>query len=160
MGYTHHDKISVVNGLAFGSATAGETVVMDSTGNVTVAGTLTGSAGVSYDTNQGVMSFATILAAGSSTTIWFVAPYACDITGYCSYVVSSGTGRTVSIAHGSAGDNVCATATAGATGTIGVVVGMVASAVPSAMAQEVMRVVTTTCATAQTYGVTLVLTKT
>ena len=99
-------------------------------------------------------------AAGSTTTFWWRAPFACNLSGYVIYSVSSGTGRTVSIAHGSAGDNALATGTAGVTGTIGIAVAFVASASASATAGETMRIVTTTCATGQNYGVCLVLTKT
>ena len=159
MGYTHFNKLSSTNGYAVGSA-GSETEIVDSSGNITCPAALTGSAGVSYDTNQGVLNFETTLAAGSSTVMWFVAPYACNITGYCAFAVSSGTGRTVAVAHGSAGYNAVAIPATGTTGTIGKVITMTASAVPSATAQEVMRIVTSTCATAQSYGVTLVLTKT
>lgn len=112
------------------------------------------------DAKTGALTFWSTLAAGSSTTIWWTAPYACNISGRVVYAVSSGTGRTVSVAHGSAGDNALATATAGVSGTVGAVVAMVASASASATAWETMRIVTTTCATAQTYGITLLLART
>ena len=155
MGYTHHDKISVVTALAVGSSTAGETDIIDGSGNITVAGTLTGSAGVSYDTSQGVMNF----WGTDGTTHWACAPYACDVSGYVILSVSSGTGRTVSVIHGSAGDNAMMWS-GGVTGTIGKVIAMTASAVPSLTALEPFRVVISTAGTAQLTGVTLILTKT
>jgi len=107
-----------------------------------------------------VLTWTVVNAAGTGLTMWWRAPFACDISGHVIYAVSSGTGRTVAVAHTSAGDNALATATAGVTGTIGVVVALAASAVPSATAGEIMRITTTTCATAQAYGVTIVLAKT
>ena len=107
-----------------------------------------------------VLTWNIVNAAGTGLTMWWRAPYACTITGHVIYAVSSGTGRTVAVAHTSAGDNALATATAGVTGTVGVVVALVASASASATAGEIMRITTTTCATAQVYGVTIVLAKT
>ena len=154
MGYTHFDGVSVGStGLAVGTRTAGETQIIDSSGNVYKP------SGTQLNTAEGVVNFAAVLAAASATTIWWVAPYACNLAGYVSLAVSGGTGRVIAVAHGSGGDNAVATATLGASGTIGVVVSMAASAVPSATALEPMRITIASCATAQTYGVTLVLTK-
>lgn len=111
---------------------------------------------MSYDTYQGVI---TANSTDGGTT-WHVAPYACDIAANVGFSVSSGTGRVVSVAHGSAGDNALATAVTGALGTVGKVVAMTASAVPSLTSGEVFRVVQATCATSQVCGVTIVLTKT
>lgn len=95
------------------------------------------------------------------TTYWWRAPYACNLSGYVIYGVSSGTGRTVSVAHGSAGDNALATGTSGVTGTVGIAVAFVASASASATAGETMRfVVVGSTVTAQQFGICLVLAKT
>jgi hypothetical protein len=109
---------------------------------------------------RNVVHIPIINAAGSAATYWIRAPWACNLSGYVIYGVSSGTGRTVSVAHGSAGDNALATETAGVSGTVGVAVLFVASASASATAGETLRIVTTTCATAQNYGVMLVMAKT
>ena len=99
---------------------------------------------------------------GSSTaavTQWGVAPYACTVAGYVAWSVSSGTGRVVAVAHGSAGDNALSTGATGVTGTIGAVVAMTASADTTLSAGEVFRVTSASCATAQPVGVTIILTK-
>jgi len=103
--------------------------------------------------------FTNIIApAGSAITQYFTAPYACTLSGYVNFQVSSGTGRSVSVAHGSAGDNALYTATQVTTGTIGVSVAFTASATATVTAQEVIKVTCTSCATAQVYGVTIVMT--
>lgn len=101
-----------------------------------------------------------VMSSTAAVTYWWRAPYACTLSGYVVYGVSSGTGRVVSVAHGSAGDNALATGTAGVTGTVGIAVAFVASASASCTAGEVMRIACTSCATVQNYGVTLVLAKT
>lgn len=162
MGYTHHDAIAVTGtgGLAFGTATAGETRVIDSSGNITVAGTLTGSAGVSYDTYQGVMTHAWVTASTAvAPSYYYTAPYACSVAGYVNFAVSSGTGRIVAVSHGSAGDNALATAS-GISGSIGASVAMTASADVTFTAGEVMKCSLASCATVQTeVGLTILLTK-
>ena len=112
------------------------------------------------DAKTGVMVFSYTAAAGVANTWWFVSPYACNISGWVSFGVSSGTGRTVAVVHGSAGSNAIATAEQVTTGTVGVAVTLTASATPSMTAQEVMRVTSTSCATAQSYGVTILLART
>ena len=160
MGYTHHKGISLTDeGLAVGAA-GSESVVMNSAGDITVVGTLTGSAGTSYDTSHAVVSILLAPAAAAAQTVYFTSPYACDIAAVCNFGVSSGTGRTVSVVHGSAGDNAFATTSTGVTGTVGVAVTMTASALPSATSGEILSITSTTCATAQEFGVTLTLTKT
>jgi len=151
MGYTHHEAISATGtgGFAVG-AKGSETRI------ITEDGDIYDGDGVIQNTAQGVI---TTTSTDGGTT-WHVAPYACDVTAYVTASVSSGTGRTVSVVHGSAGDNVCSAAIGGASGTVGVVFTMTASAVPSLTALEPFRVVQTTCATAQVSGVTIVLTKT
>ena len=136
-------------------AVQGELGVDPAGNHTTVVGRLN-----AMDSKTGVLTWSVIAPAGSAITTWFVAPYACNISGWVALAISSGTGRIVSIAHGSAGDNAMATADTGVSGTVGTVITMAASASASATAQEVMRVVTTTCATAQTYGVTLLLART
>jgi hypothetical protein len=162
MGYTHHDAISVTGsgGIAVGSASAGESVVINTAGALTLAGAITATGditigGVQQNTAQGVLQ----TASTDGGTTWHVSPYACNITASVALSVSSGTGRVVSVVHGSAGDNAASWA-GGASGTIGAVKAMTASAVPSLTAGEVFRVVQASCATAQISGVTIVLTKT
>jgi len=110
------------------------------------------------DAELGCLHFNIIAAAGSAITTYFTAPYACTLSGYANFAISTGTGRTVSVAHGSAGDNVMATATQVTTGTIGVAVAMAASATATVTAAEVIKVTCTSCATAQVYGVTVIMT--
>jgi len=152
MGYSHHDAISVTGtgGFAVGSKVDGETRIIDSSGNISDGN------GIQQNVSQGVMSLAQQTDGGTG---WHIAPYDCDVTGYVCLSVSSGTGRVVSVAHGSVGDDLMAWS-GGTTGTIGVVIALTASAVPSLTAQEPFRLVVGTCATAQLSSVTLVLTKT
>jgi len=99
-----------------------------------------------------------------AVTSYWRAPYACTISGYAqATAVSTATTQSVSVVHGSAGDNALAItgATMGAVGTIGLAVAFTASALPSATAGEVMKfVVVGATATAQVFGITLVLAKT
>ena len=155
MGYTHHDAISATGtgGIAVG-AKGSETRLIDSDGKFYKA------SGTQLDTAEGILNFNIVNAAGTGITQWFVAPYAATISANVTLSVSSGTGRTVAVVHGSAGDNALGLAATGATGTIGKVVALTASVVPTCTASEPMRIVTSTCATAQLYGVTLTFTKT
>lgn len=155
MGYTHYNSISVTGtgGFAVGSATAGETRIIDSSGDTYKP------SGTQLSTKEGVMNF---YLSGSSTAAqvqWGVAPYDCSVEGYVAWTVSSGTGRVVAVAHGSAGDNALSTGTTGVTGTIGAVVAMTASADTTFSAGEVFRITCTSCATAQPVGITVILTK-
>jgi len=110
------------------------------------------------DAELGSMHFNLVVAAASSQLVYFAAPYACTISANVIMTVSSGTGRVVSVAHGSAGDNALATAVTGVTGTVAVLVAMAASADATCTANEIMKVTCTTCATAQVYGITLKMT--
>ena len=173
---THFNKVSGVNGVFIGSATAGETRIADSTGlyvgtgtgssNYRVAGTagvykVVGSSTVNIATQEGLMTIPIVMASTAAVTTWIVAPpYAATMTCDVGLAISSGTGRIVSVTHGSAGNDALALAAQGASGTIGVVVAMTASAVPTCSASEILRVVAGSCATAQTYGVTITFTKT
>jgi len=110
------------------------------------------------DAELGSMHFNIVVAAGAAQVIYFAAPYACTVSGNVVMTVSSGTGRVVSIAHGSAGDNALATAVTGVTGTVAKLVTMAASADVTMTASEIMKVTCATCATAQVYGVTMKMT--
>jgi hypothetical protein len=114
------------------------------------------------DTNRaaelGSLHFNLIAAGAGTQVVYFNAPYACTISANVVMTVSSGTGRVVSIAHGSAGDNALATAVTGATGTVALTVAMAASADVTCTASEIMKVTCATCATAQVYGVTMKMT--
>ena len=166
MAWTHFKGLcSTSSGFAVGPA-GSESVVISTAGAVTVAGAVTATGdittsgdiiadGVVQNEAQGVMTVATT----DGGTSWHVAPYACNVTGYVGLSVSSGTGRVISVVHGSAGDNALSIAT-GATGTIGKVLAMTASAVPSFTAGEIFRVVQATCATAQVSTCTIIMTKT
>ena len=156
MGYSHFDGIAVTgsSGLAVGSATAGETVIIDSSGNIYDGGS------VQQNTAQGVMQHSWVTAStAAASDYYFTAPYACSVSGYVNFAVSSGTGRIVAVAHGSAGDNALATAS-GVTGSIGASVAMTASADVTFTAGEVMKCSLASCATTQTeVGLTVMLTK-
>jgi hypothetical protein len=139
MGFTHFDKVCGVNGVYVG-AKGSETGVFAGTSvlvNVTEAST-------------------------AANTQYIVAPIAGAVTGYAALSVSAGTGRVVSVALGSAGDNLCATAVTGVTGTIGASVVMSASSGGNTCtAGQALRVVLASCATAQVQvGVTVVFTPT
>jgi hypothetical protein len=109
------------------------------------------------DTYRCILAFTT----SEDTTKWIVAPpFAASLSGKVVCSVSSGTGRLVAVAHGSAGDDAIAIPATGVTGTIGAVVTMVASATATCTASECLRLVTGSCATAQVYGVTVVFAKT
>lgn len=109
------------------------------------------------DAELGCLHFNLIAGAAGTQVIYFAAPYACTVAGNVVMTVSSGTGRVVSVAHGSAGDNALATAATGVTGTVAKLVTMAASADVTMTANEIMKVTCATCATAQVYGVTLTL---
>jgi len=110
------------------------------------------------DAELGSQFIPIVAAAGSAITMYFTAPYACTFSGFLNTHVSTGTGRSVSIAHGSAGDDIMAVAAFVTNGTVGVSVAFTASATATVTANEVVKVSCTSCATAQVYGVTIVMT--
>ena len=143
MGYTHHDAISITGsgGIAVGSATAGETVI------VTQGGVHQTSLGTSL---LGVVPVAVTLT-GAGTTAYASAPIAGNVTGYANYAVSTGTGRAISVSTGSAGADLCATGAVGVQGLIGASVTMTASSGGNTVTEgQVISVAMATCATAQT----------
>ena len=105
----------------------------------------------------GCLHFNLLCAAASTGSIYFSAPYACTLSGYVNYNVSSGTGRSVLVTHGSAGANCLIAAEQVTTGTIGAQVTCTTS-LATVSAAEIMQVVATSCATAQVYGITVVMT--
>jgi hypothetical protein len=156
MGYTHFNRLSSTNGYSIGAA-GSESEVIDSSGNITAADiAVTGAYSSSAGNTVGQACLSVTSTDGG--TDWITAPFAATITAYAALTVSSGTGRVIAVVHGSAGDNAVAMPTQGVTGTIGKVVTFTASAVPTCTAQEVMRVVQATCATAQVSAVTVVFT--
>ena len=105
----------------------------------------------------GCMHFNLLCAAASTGSVYFSAPYACTLAGYVNFNVSSGTGRTVLVKHGSAGDNCLVTAEQVTTGTIGAQVACTTS-LATVSAAEIMHISATSCATAQVYGITVIMT--
>jgi hypothetical protein len=156
MGYTHHSRISSTNGYSVG-AKGSEQVIVDGSGSITTSGNLP-VGGVQQNTAQGAI---VLLLAGVSTaaqTEWGIMPYACNVSGYVVLSVSSGTGRAVTVEHGSAGDVALTTGAQGVSGTIGAVLTFTSGTV-AFTAGEAYRVAMTSCATAQPVGVTIILTK-
>lgn len=156
MGLTHFDGVSVgSSGLAVGTASAGETVVITSAGaHQTTAGTeLTGAVALSID-----------LVAGSTAAVTYytVAPIAGDVTGYAVWQVSAGTGRAVTVTVGSAGAELLQMSALGASGTIGAVSTLSnTSGTTAVTAGQAIKVALASCATAQVeVGCTLVFTPT
>lgn len=158
MGITHFNKVSGVNGVYVRSATAGEIKVADADG---IYKAVSGTTTVNISGSEGVVShFWTLASTALGTAAYYTAPYACNVAGYVNFTVSSGTGRVVAVAHGSAGDNALATAS-GVTGSVGASVAMTASADTTFTAGEVMKFTVASCATAQgMVGLTVILTKT
>jgi hypothetical protein len=105
----------------------------------------------------GALHFNVLCAAASTGSVFFSAPYNCTLSGYVNFTVSAGTGRTVLVKHGSAGDNCLVTATQAATGTIGKQVACTTS-LATVSAAETMHVSISSSATAQVYGVTVIMT--
>ena len=135
MGYTHFDKVVGNNGIFVGSKGSETALTPSATVNVLAATT----------------------AAASQ---YIVAPIAGNVTGYVAFSVSAGTGRVVSVSDGSAGDNLCATAVTGVTGTVGAVITMSASSGGNTCtAGQALKVALASCATAQVQaGVTVLFT--
>ena len=116
------------------------------------------------DTWSNVIYHTVVCTSTVITTAFWRAPYACSLSGYVqATAISTATTQHVYVAHTSAGDNALAVlgATLGAVGTVGLPVVFTASATATCTAGEVMRfVVAGSTATAQTFGITLVLAKT
>ena len=92
-----------------------------------------------------------------AVTQYFVAPYNCTLSGYVCLGVSAGTGRIVTIGHGSAGANALTIAATVSSGTPGVKVAFTTS-LATVAAAEIMRVTCTAENTAQAHGVTVIMT--
>lgn len=112
------------------------------------------------DTRSNIIYHTVVCTSTVITTSYWRAPYACTLSGHCqATAVSTATTQNISVVHGSAGDN--ALAVSGVGTTVGGVIALAASASASATAGEVMKfVVIGATATAQTWGITLVLAKT
>ena len=165
MGYSHFNGLAVTgsSGLAVGTASAGETRVMSSSGAITApaGAAITGSSGVTHESLEqaGIITHMFNQASTATlTSVYYTAPYACNVSGYVTYSLTGGTGRLVSVAHGSAGDD--ALALSSNTGALAQLA-LTASANVAFAAGDSIRVHFDSCGTAQTYvGLTILLTKT
>ena len=111
------------------------------------------------DAEYGRIVIPVVAAAGATGTFYITVPSACTIgSGYLNCSVSAGSGRSMTVSHGSAGDDLMAVATFTSNGTIGVAIAFTASATTTVTAAEVLKVSWTSCATAQHYGITMVMT--
>src|SRR3990167_9795634 len=112
---THFNKVSGVNGVFTGSATAGETRVADAgtlyvgsgtgSSNYAIASTaginkIVGTSTVSLSTYEGIEQFHIVMAATAAETHWIVAPpYGATMECQVGLGVGSGAGRLVLVVH-------------------------------------------------------------
>jgi len=127
MGYSHFNAISVTGsgGFAVGSRTAGESVVISTAGDLTLAGAITATGEVTASgvnlNNENATIVTTLTWASTATQSWYVcAPVAGNITkGYLVHPVAAATSNAVAVLHGTAGAGILSFAvTAGTIGTI------------------------------------------
>jgi len=153
MGYSHHDSISVTGsgGFAVGSATAGESVVISTAGNITVAGSVTATGAVTSEgvnLNDSNCTFCnTFTWSTTATQSWYtVAPVAGNIsTGYLVHPVATGTSNKVEVLHGTAGAAILTFAAAAA--TVGTITTDTATGTVAVTAGELLKVTMTASAT-------------
>jgi hypothetical protein len=146
MGYTHHDKISAVNGIAIGAKDS-EREVVSSAAAITGASIKVGASGSEVGVPLSVSIAVPITAA--NTTNYVAAPIAGAITGYVSWGVSTGTVHSVLVRAGSAGTTLASTGTIGVVALIGHVTPLGVSSPNTCGAGDSLSVFMGSCATAQ-----------
>jgi hypothetical protein len=144
MGYTHHDKISGINGLYVGPK-GSETLVVNSAAQV-VSGVQT-------------PLVASFLTSSAAQTVYVIAPYAGNITAaYCA-ADTANISAAYSVKHGSAGSVAASVTQSTAASVAGFVTTMTLGTV-AVTAGESISVARGVQGTAGTSAVTLVITRT
>lgn len=164
MGYTHFDKVSGKREVAIG-AVGSEAKIADSSGIYNP-----GNSSAQIASSNGLFQDYVFVATGdtisaAATEVYVVSPVAGSVSGYCCSSASDGTGRTMTVTTGSAGDILLEAPAGGAyitsNGTVGIAVAMAnTSGTTTIAAGQSMSIAFASCGTSQEQTCTVIVSRT